>query len=409
MKVPFKKTSRLMMLCLLLCQASLASGASDEMPIIAYWGVPDAHTSEENFRIISECGFTVSLFPYSSLDRLVQACRNADKYGVKILGQCPEMTLTPEKAAHTLKKENGFFGYFMQDEPSVPEIRQKQKDIQKLQNIDDTHCFYINLFPYSKPEWIEASTKAKTYPEYLQAASSTSCQQISFDFYPITTRGLHANWYHNLEMVRHESVVSGKPFWGFVLSVPHSVPFSSGNYYPTPTIASLRLQIYSNLAYGAQGIQYFTYWTPEKSSDKSNDFGFHDAPISPKGQKTRTYDVVQQMNKELKLIARLFYGARVTAVNHLGKVASGTTKLASAPLNISNLRISSRKGAVVSQFEKDGHQYLAIVNKDYQKSMEVQVKPKNSQPQHVTKSLQAEPIKPNYTLEPGDILLFRLL
>ena len=77
----------------------------EEMPIIAYFGVPDWKTSDENFRIFSECGFTVSLYPYQSLDLLVKACRMADKYGVKILGKCPEMISTPTKAANTLKQE----------------------------------------------------------------------------------------------------------------------------------------------------------------------------------------------------------------------------------------------------------------------------------------------------------------
>ena len=32
--------------------------------------------------------------------------------------------------------------------------------------------------------------------------------------------------------------------------------------HPVATSGQLRLQVYSDLAYGAQAIQYFTYWTP---------------------------------------------------------------------------------------------------------------------------------------------------
>ena len=375
----------------------IANGAKDEMPIIAYWGVPERYISEANFRIFSECGFSVSLFPYSSLEKLVQACRYADKVGVKVLGRCPEMDEQPLKVANTLKNENGFFGYMMQDEPSVPEIHQQQKIMQQLKSVDNTHRFYINLLPYYNPDWIYPNTKVKTYTEYLKAASATFCQQLSFDFYPVTKDSIRSTWYYNLEMIRHESLVSGKPFWGFVLSVPHII-------YPQPTMGSLRLQVYSNLSYGAQAIQYFTYWTP----DKNDKYDFHNAPISPDGKKTETYTLVQTMNKELKSVARLFYGAKVTSVGHLGILSSGTNRQTTMPTNIKSLKVSGHKGAIISQFEKDGNRYLAIVNKDHLYPMKLHIKPRNSVSCHLTKELKEQPMRTSYTIAAGDILLFKL-
>ena len=384
----------------------ITSEVRGEMPIIAYFGVPDWKTTEENFRTFSECGFTVSIYPfYQSLDLLVQACRYADRHGVKVLGHCPEMTNSPAKAASILKGEPGFYGYFMQDEPNVPQIRSKQGEIVKLKQTDNSHPFYINLFPYYHDDWVKPSMKADSYPEYIEAASRTSCQQISFDFYPITIKGIRPTWYHNLEMIRRESLRSGKPFWAFVLSTPHNVPFDEGNYYPDPTPEMLRLQIYSNLAYGAQAIQYFTYWNPSNEEG----FNFHDAPISLDGKKTKTYALVQQMNKELREISRLFYGAKVLSVHHLGgKLPHGTTRQKRMPLNLKTLKVISSKGAVISQFEKNGHRYLAIVNKDYENSIKVLLSARNNIPRQVTKTLQEKPMNTSYIVMPGDLLLFRL-
>lgn len=392
-------------LSFLLVMAVIGTGsAHQEMPIIAYWGVPEQHNTVEEFKTFSECGFTVSLFPYSSLDKLVAACRNADKYGIKIIGKCPEMTDLPQTTATTLKKENGFFGYLLQDEPSAPEIRQQEKYIANLKQFDSTHVFYINLLPYSKPEWVEGSTKVKTYPEYLKVASSTSCQQLSFDIYPITTDGIRPTWYHNLEMIRQESLASRKPFWGFALSMPHDVPFTPDCYYPDPTLASLRLQIYSNLAYGAQAIQYFTYWTPGNDSE----FHFHDAPMSYDGDKTKNYAVVQNMNSELRTVARLFYGAKVLSVHHLGAIPVGTTRQTEMPENVKSLKIVGRQGAIISQFEKDGNRYLAIVNKSHEEALTVRIRTRNDIPRRITKDLQEESMKINYQITAGDILIFRI-
>lgn len=381
-----------------------STAAIEEMPIIGYVGVPDWRTSEENFRTFSECGFNVSLHPYESLPLLVKACRYASKYGVKIIARCPEMTTSPAMVAKTLKNESGFFGYLMQDEPSAPDIRKQENLIKQIKAVDDTHIYYINLHPYYHDSWVEPTLKVKTYPEYLKAASATSCQQISFDFYPVTTSGIRPTWFYNLEMVRNESLVSKKPFWGFVLSVPHDVPFTPNTYYPQPTLASLRLQIYANLAYGAQAIQYFTYWNPGEEEG----FHYHDAPISRDGKKTKTWYLVQQMNRELKTVSKLFYGAKVTSVRHMKIIPQGCTKQNKMPVNLSSLKIVSSKGAIISQFEKNGHHYLAVVNKNHWDEMTLLIKAKNNIPKHITKSLSEESMKTSYSVPAGDMLLFKL-
>lgn len=377
---------------------------SEEMPIIAFSGVPYWMSSDEHFRTFSECGFTVSLFSYPSLDMLVKACRFADKYGVRVLGKCPEMVSKPQLAARTLQQEKGFLGYYLQDEPSTPEIPLRQREIERLRSTDSTHVFYINLHPYYHDSWIEPTLKVKTYPEYLRAASATTCKQLSFDFYPIMTSGIRPTWYHNLEMVRHESLASGKPFWGFVLSVSHDVPYTPDTYYPIPTIGALRLQVYSNLAYGAQAIQYFTYWNPKEGEG----FHYHDAPVSFDGKKTKTYALVQKMNRELRTISKLFYGANIVSVHHLGTIPQGTTRQTVMPTNIRSLKTVGKPGAIISQLEKDGHQYLAIVNKNHEKRMTVRIKSRNEEPRHLTKMLEEEPMKSSYTVNAGDILLFKL-
>ena len=394
---------RLLLMLALLCVGLHHLSAEDEMPIIAYMGVPYDKTTDENFKTFSECGFNVSLYIYPSLEQMIKACNIANKYGVKILGHCTDTHDNPEKAASVMKNVPGFFGYVIKDEPTSDAIKPLQQEISKLKKADDKHCFYINLHPYYN-EGTLRHLKTRTYEEYLDIALSTSCKQLSFDFYPITANGIRPVWYHNLEMVRRRSLANNKPFWGFVLSVPHDVPFDEGNYYPTPTLASLRLQIYANLAYGAQAIQYFTYWTPGNEEG----FNYHDAPISHDGKKTNTYPIVQRMNKELKVVSQLFYGAHVLSVNHLGIIPEGTTRQATMPINIKSLKIAGRQGAIVSQFEKQGHRYLAIVNKDYQHSMQTHIKTKNNTPRQITKELAEQEVKNTYTIAPGDILLFKL-
>ena len=367
-----------------------------EMPIIAYMGVPNDQSTDENFKTFSECGFTVSLYGYATLRELTEACRVAYRHGVSILGHCPETHATPERAAAILKDQQGFFGYVLQDEPSEAEIDALEKEICQIKKVDNSHVFYINLLP-NYDDWILQHTKTRTYAEYLEKGAATSCRQLSFDYYPVTKDGLRDGWFANLETIRTKSLSKGIPFWGFILSVPHAI-------YPQPTIGSLRLQAYTNLAYGAQGIQYFTYWTP--SPDRENDY--HNGPIDRKGRKTKTYALVQHMNSELKSVARLFYGARVTSIGHLGVIDKGTRRQTTMPPNLNKLKISGKRGCIVSQFTKDGHTYLALVNKNYRGKMKATIGWRNDTPRRITKSLVEEPMKSSFTIDAGDILLFKL-
>lgn len=376
--------------------------AQTEMPIIAYMGVPYWKATDEHYKNLSECGFNVSLYPFNNLETLVKACRIADKYGVRLLANTSDMKNNPLRTAKVLKGEKGFYGYFIEDEPSAPRITELQKTIKLLKTVDNEHCFYINLLPYINPDWIPSSTKVNTYLEYVMTLTKTDCQQISFDHYPVTQKGLRENWYYNLEMIRKASLTSGKPFWGFVLSVPHTIKTCT---YPTPTMASLRLQIYSNLAYGAQAIQYFTYWNPGKDEG----YDYHDAPISREGNKTKTYFLVQTMNKELRKISTIFYGSKVLSVNHIGKkLPVGTTKMKRLPKNISSLKVISKQGAILSRIQKDGHLYLCVVNKDYKEKMTLNIIAKNNIPVQIEKDLNTSTVKKKYIVEPGDMVLFKL-
>lgn len=391
------KSLKVLLLHILISCASQGIYAVESMPIIAFLGIPFNKSTDQNFKDFSDCGFNVSLYGYESLPQLVNACNVAQKYGVRILGHCPETHANPSHAAKILKNNKGFFGYFIQDEPSAPDMIAGENEIRILKSVDTSHCFYINLHPYYDT-WTLDATKTKTYSEYLEQASRMSCQQISFDYYPITKDGIRDGWYNNLEQIRKICKSSGKPMWGFVLSVPHAM-------YPQPNMASLRLQVYSNLSYGAQAIQYFTYWTPP--GEKPNDY--HNGPITHDGKKTKTYYLVKRMNKELRSLSPIFLGAEITSVNHIGgKLPKGTKKLSRLPKGLSSFKIISKKGAVVSQFRNGGNLYMCVVNKDYEKSLTLCISARNKKTVEIQKDLTESPLQSRYEIQPGDIRIFKL-
>jgi hypothetical protein len=148
-----------------------------------------------------------------------------------------------------------------------------------------------------------------------------------------------------------------------------------------PTIEHLRLQCYINLAYGAQGIQYFSYSTPEPTKQ----YNFHDGPLLRNGKKSDTYKLVKKMNEEMQPVASLFWKGKVTGIEHR-KCVDGSI--------------------LVSHFQKGDRSYTCFVNKSADKDVTVSLRPDNYA-WRVQKNLKRERVKSSYKLSAGDILIMR--
>ena len=143
------------------------------------------------------------------------------------------------------------------------------------------------------------------------------------------------------------------PFLAFCLSTAHTP-------YPIPRDEHLRVEAFSALAYGAQCIQYFTYWEPV-----TNTWNFHNSPIDRTGQRTDVYYLVRDINREIQALAPIFLGCEVYDVSHTGAdIPSGTKELTSLPAPFTSLTASG-DGVLVSHLKGgDGKEYLMIVNRD---------------------------------------------
>ena len=120
------------------------------------------------------------------------------------------------------------------------------------------------------------------------------------------------------------------------------------------------------MAYGAQGIQYFTYWQPV-----SKTWNFYHAPIDKFGKRTDVYYLIRNLNKEIQALAPVFLGAEVISVSHTGKhIPDDTHRLTSLPMPFLTID-SDGPGVLVSHLHNNGKQYLMIVNRDIQNAQKV--------------------------------------
>src|ERR1700743_2527262 len=251
---------------------------SSQIPILAWIGVPQNQSTLARYQELSASGITESYYPFSDANAVQTALDLSQKAGLKLIISCPELLRDPETIVKRFMNHPALAGYFLRDAPGGAAFADLGSLVKRIKAVDNSHICYVNLLPnYATPHQFGSNS----YQEYLDAYTrEVPIQMLSFDHYPIiglTKPAMRGGWYSNLEMVSETSKKSGKPFWAFALTVAFTP-------YPDPTLAALRLQVYSDLAYGAQGIEYFTYWTVTNGGVDN----FHNAPIARDGSKTAT-------------------------------------------------------------------------------------------------------------------------
>lgn len=368
----------------------------DEFPILAWFSLLGDEVSKERYEEMAEAGFNISFSHFGSAEQVEQALEASQGTGVKILITCAEMYDDTENTVKRFRHHPQTVGYFLRDEPTGADFPDLAKMAEDIRRADDTKLLYLNLFPiYVPAEHLHAESYADHVAQFIR---EVKLGMVSFDNYPVTWDGVRAEFYANLEDVAAEAKKAGIPFWAFSLSTAHDP-------YPVANRAAMRMQIFSNLAYGAQGIQYFTYTSPGTET-----WNFHNAPIDANSQRTEVWDRVAEINHEVQALSKVFLGAEVVAVRHTGEtIPVRTTALAEGdlPKQISKVEADG-VGVLVSHLKNGEKHYLMVVNRDIYKPQRVTVEAaagvKRIMPDG--RAVAANRYSPSLYVEPGDMLLF---
>lgn len=361
-----KKTATLLLTLMLPAFFSFGQkifSAQEQFPILAWYSIPASETTVDRYLEMKEAGITYSLSFFSNLSDLQKALDVAEKVGVKLVASCPEMKSDPAKNIPKLMNHPALAGYHLIDEPGIGLFKELGDWGRKIQSIDNQHFCYVNLFPNFADSVKQLGTG--NYLKYVRECNAQiPLQFLSFDYYPIMKDRISKTWYENLEQFSSEAKKAGKPFWAFALTTN----YDEGHVTPQ-TLAAMRLQVFSDLAYGAQGIQYFTYWSATSVNTPSSE-DQRGAPINAAGKRSVVYDRVKQMSQEIQALAPHLLGAKMVWVRHASKgmIPQGTVRLTSLPTPV---RVLDAGGApiLVSLLQKGDKNYLMVVNKDFVNSI----------------------------------------
>lgn len=354
-------------------------------PVVAWYSVDAPHNTREHYKLMSKAGFNLSLSAPLTKDETIKGLREARGTGVKLIIDCQDSRNANIAFITEVKNYSSLGMYYLSDEPGKDYFDNLVSKVDRINSTDGIHSGYINLLPiYASNDQL----KAKSYDDYLDSyLSKVHTSILSYDHYPFVREIFRNDFYANLEVVSRKSRDVGKPFWGFVRSC-------YTKDYCNIDEGRLRLQVFANMAYGAQGIQYFTYGVPK---------GGRTAVLDSLYQKTKLYDLVTIINREVQAVGKYTLGADFITVIHVSEESEN--------IMIPNIKSIEHSGEslLVSLFKKDGVMYLMMVNKDYLSIQNVSVE-FNSKARIINKKGCKKTDLKRYVgaMPAGDWLLFQL-
>jgi len=282
-----------------------------------------------------------------------------------------EMRATIADIARQTGNQAAALGFYLRDEPNAQMMPGLGKIAGLLREAMPGKWPYVNLFPYRVAP---ATLGASDYDSYVRMLVKTIGQPfLSYDNYSLVGGEMLDYFYTNLEIVRRLGLETSTPFWNCILANAH---FN----YMEPSDATFNLQVYSTLAYGGRGIQYFTYFAPEIGN-------YRLAAIDQFGNRTATWEMLRRINNQIHALAPTIVRLRSTGVFHYPDVPEKAAPLSQSAL-IDGVDMTQRYVRppvagrfLIGEFEDwERRPYFLIVNKDLRNSFQFRIRLK--QPSH---------------------------
>lgn len=306
---------------------------------IGAWIAPP-HFGDKNFiddgqfRRLKESGINTIYSLYERLpedeEDVLKTLGLCEKYGIGYLVIDDDFSLKGNGTgvnAHIYENRSAFVGILVCDEPGAEHF-DKLKQLKK--SFDATFrdkLFYVNTLPsYSQPEqllsgaarWREDGSPAgeRAYLDYVDGYfEKVSPEVFSLDYYPMEGDfpNIKDGYFRQLSLARAYTARRNIPFWVFIQTCSWSASSR------VPKKSEVFWQVSTALAYGARGIQYFTYFLPLEVSAGSGDVSFTGSMIDADGQKTELYDIVRLCNAHLHKAAPILMESEFRGVQVFGE------------------------------------------------------------------------------------------
>jgi hypothetical protein len=388
--------------------SSLPAVSPHDFAIMA-WGFSPSDPAE--LQGMKEAGLNISGFcKVADLDRVAAAGLScfvfdgrANNYNWEERVPEAKIRANLSSLASEVRNKPALLGVFLRDEPTAAMMPGLGEASATLRQVMPGAWPYVDLLPaYASPtQW-----GVSDYHDYIQKALGLIHPAfLSYDDYSLVNGRMLDRYYTTLALLRRASLQAHIPLWSCVLATAHY-------NYMEPSDATFNLQVYSVLAYGGRGIEYYKYFTPPSGN-------FRLGPVDPFGNRTSTWDMLRRINLQIQALAPTLIHLHSTGVYHgPSDVPPEGHSIAESPL-VSRVDMTTPSiqppvppDYLVGEFRDDqGRSYLMIVNKDLTNSFACHLVLRQSGGKLFLVSPytgKEEPARDPQWLAPGDGVLLRI-
>ena len=363
--------------------------------------IPENYISEQAFKDIADSGINMIYALYDRCDNtttmqdsrninVMNSLRYAEKYKVAYFARdWNEMALMEEEDTAEMRKIYdefdkipSFSGILVQDEPGLVHFDNLSAMKKNFDKYFPQKTFYTNMMPtYATDNQLNqgaatgggSPSTIELYQKYvIDFISKVKPQMFSYDFYPMMNEfpNIEKGYFENMSIVASETAKAKIPFWTFIQAT------SWGGNVRICTQAEIDWQVNTSLAYGAKGIQYFSYWTPY--DDSGTHPGYYPnrtdeqigSMVSHDGKKQDMYYRVQNTNRNLTEAGEILLNCGFAGIIQHGESPDEIPEK-DLLTDFRQLKGVSGVDALIGCFDNDGMTVLYVVNNSIVKEGEV--------------------------------------
>ncbi len=350
--------------------SGLAQKKKDEFLISIYFPPPAAFLNDTQYRYLKESHvdiiFNTGPGVVTNKDGNLKTLDLAQKHGLKVYVHDGRLSQSDDKIKEMVndyKNHPALGGYYITDEPDSARLQSATELLKKVKALDPEKDSYINHLP----DWAieeKESYEHSFLKRYIEVAGKENLNYLAYDNYPFKRKQrLEKTYFNNLEVIRRVGLKYGIKTSSCLQSF--GMYFSGVEELRRPTIDEMRMNVFSNLAYGIKNPVWFPYWSATKLG---GNLTFSTSMIDSTGAKTDFYEPVAILNGQMKQLGKTLIKLDAQQVYHTGDSLWVGTTLPPADFIA---QVADKKAETILSYLTDkttGKQYLMVVNRSFKKS-----------------------------------------